>query len=126
MNKKIIAIMAAFAFLLTTVACDAEKNIDQRPAYYPNSIWVCDEYGISFKVDENGETEGKIITDGRETSFTFLYPAFDGRGINFITNLTIDTRADGQVMSYDYLFGGTTKLTKDRCEITITDDSIGR
>ncbi len=80
--KKLIAIII---LCLLLCSCDADPYRGQRPVDYPQTQWVCTDYGISFSVGEKYEvSDANMLMNGQKIPFTFLWSSFDNNvNINF-------------------------------------------
>ena len=74
---KILACISLLALAMTAFcACDTDWYQGRRPTDQPGTKWVCEKYGMSFEVDENGLVKNGVLkTEGGDIYFDFL---FDG------------------------------------------------
>lgn len=93
-------------------SCDVDPYKGKRPIDYPNTTWVCDEYGISFHVNSNGGLENSIIkTEEKVIYFELLWLSFDSTVCFYKSN--DETKED--------IFDGKCKFGEEAFSIKVDD-----
>ena len=109
MKKLISVILISCLHLLCS--CDIDLYKGKRPVDYPHTSWACEEYNISFSVEEKHQiVNPKMVIDGKEIPFSFLWSSLDNR-------VNIQFELDGQ----EYSLSGRCKFGKNKFSITIED-----
>lgn len=109
--KTMIKLILAIILFLFLCSCDADPYRGQRPVEYPQTQWVCTDYGISFSVGGKYEvSDAKMLMNGEEIPFTFLWSSFDN-------SVKINFEVDGATDS----LSGKCDFGKEKFTITVED-----
>lgn len=86
--KKSFVIIVIYICLLLCSCYDVDHYQGKRPIDFVNSYWVCEEYEVSFGVDENNNLiDAEMLINDQKTPFEFLWSKFDNTvNINFTFN----------------------------------------
>lgn len=112
---KIFAFAAVLALAVTAFcACDPDWYDGRRPTDQPGTKWVCEKYGMSFEVDENGLVKNGVLkTEGGEVSFDFLWAV----GTTHVTVLDAQSADE-----WPFIFDGFCEFGRKSFEINVSDD----
>ena len=119
-RKILILALALVIGMATFCACDPDWYDGRRPTDQPGTKWVCEKYGMSFEVDENGLVKNSVLkTEGGEVSFDFRWAV----GTTHVTVLDASSvkETDGG-MEYDFLFDGYCEFGRKSFEINVSSD----
>jgi hypothetical protein len=112
---KIFAVAAVLALAVTAFcAYDPDWYDGRRPTDQPGTKWVCEKYGMSFEVDENGLVKNGVLkTEGGEVSFDFLWAV----GTTHVTVLDAQSADE-----WPFIFDGFCEFGRKSFEINVSDD----
>ena len=121
---KMMAFIALTALAMTVFcSCDPDWHEGRRPTDQPGTKWVCEEYDMSFEVDENGLVKNGVLkTEGGDVCFDFLWAV----GTTHVTVYDATTVKEfDQNMEYDFLFDGFCEFGRKSFEINVEHDPSG-
>lgn len=71
---------------LLLFSCDDDPYKGQRPCDYPDTRWVCEEYGAAFTVTADQKIDnGTIILHGKTLPFKLTFLTLGSNGVSFYT-----------------------------------------
>ena len=114
-TRKILILALALAIgMATFCACDPDWYDGHRPTDQPGTKWVCEKYGMSFEVDENGLVKNGVLkTEDGEVSFDFLWAV----GTTHVTVLDAQSADE-----WPFIFDGLCEFGRKSFEINVSDD----
>ena len=121
---KILACISLLALAMTAFcACDTDWYQGRRPTDQPGTKWACEEYGMSFEVDEHGLVKNGVLkTEGGDVCFEFLWAV----GTTHVTVYDASTVQNfDQDREYDLLFDGMCEFDRKSFEIDVEHDPHG-
>ena len=112
-----VALLCAASFC----ACDPDWYQGKRPIDQPGTKWVCEEYGMSFEVDENGLVQNGVFnTEDGDIAFGFMWAV----GSTHVTGYDANSfRESDGVRDYDTIFDGTCEFGKKEFEIYVKNEN---
>ena len=121
---KVFALAALLTLAMTAFCgCDPDWYEGRRPTDQPGTKWVCEEYDVSFEVDENGLVKNGVLkTEGKDVYFEFLWAV----GTTHVTVYDASTvKESDQDMEYDFIFDGYCEFGTKSFEICVDNDPYG-
>lgn len=113
--------MVALLCTASFCACDPDWYQGRRPVDQPGTKWVCEKYGMSFEVDENGLVKNGVFkTENGDIAFDLLWAV----GTTHVTVYDAGSVKvyDDNTRDYDTLFDGDCEFGKTYFEIRVYQD----
>ena len=97
--------------------CKSDESLVYKQSYpggCPNTLWTCTEGDMYFAVDENGETMGAVMAEGKTRYFYIrFYSRTQGLSV-----LTLNDIARPDRESCQHCFYGELDCTEDGCTLS--------
>ena len=113
--------MVLLLCLSVLCACDSDPYRGRRPTDQKNTEWVCEEYQMSFEVNDEGRVKNAVLNiNDTERTFDLLW---EGVPNPIMPDVIV---FDPQDLEGDSsLFSGDCKFARNYFEITVTNDPYG-